>query len=872
MKEKQQARPPAYPLRFFRWFCHPDFVEDIEGDLTERFEKRVEEVGTRKARLLFLKDVITLFRPALMRPFQLFYPLISNFMFRNNLKLAWRNLLKNKFFSMINIGGLAAGILVLMLIGLWIYDEISFNRQFANSERIAAVMQNQTFNGHVETGNSQAMQLEPVLRETYGDFFEYVATATYPRNVLLTVNNEKVDKTCIYVGPDFAEMLDLNMLKGKRSAMEDPHSVLISASTAESLFGNEEPLGKGIMINHEIPVTVGGVYEDLPANSSFGFLDFLAPFELEVQTANLKERVGWGNSWFRVYVQIAGNTSMEQVSQQIAKAKYNNVEKEWAEKSKPEIFLHPMPKWHLYERFENGVNTGGRIEYVRMFGIIGVFVLLLACINFMNLSTARSEKRAREVGIRKTLGSLRLQLISQFFSEALLVTFFGFGLALLLALILLPQFNEIAGKEIGMPWSSPWFWLAGLVFTLFTAFVAGSYPSFYLSAFKPVKVLKGTFRTGRLAAVPRKVLVVVQFTVSISLIICTIFIFRQIQFAKDRPIGYNRDNLIRVPIKSDEIITHFRALRTDLLNTGYVEEMAGTDSPVTSTGTTNGGFTWEGMDPSLSNDFTSLRVTYEFGDMVDWEILEGRDFSRDFATDSLAFILNEAAVEYMGVENPVGMYLERGDSKHPIVGVVKNLVTQSPYAPVRQTIFMLHESWLNQINIKLKPESRPREALAEIETIFNKYDPLNPFEYHFADEEYAQKFQNEERVGKLATFFAVLAVFISCLGLFGLASYMAEQRIKEIGIRKVLGASVTNLWQLLSKDFILLIIISCLLAAPIAYFLMKSWLEDYDYRTELSWWVFAVVGLLAIIITLLTVSYQALRAALMNPVQSIKSE
>ncbi|MCB0633876.1 MAG: ABC transporter permease, partial [Lewinella sp.] len=441
-----------------------------------------------------------------------------------------------------------------------------------------------------------------------------------------------------------------------------------------------------------------------------------------------------------------------------------------------------------------------------------------------------------------------------------------------LAFLLLPQFNMIAGKEIGMPWSSPWFWLAGLGFTFFTAFIAGSYPSFYLSAFKPVKVLKGTFRAGRFSAVPRKVLVVIQFTVSISLIICTIFIFRQIEHAKDRPIGYNRDNLLRVPIKSKEIITHYQALRTDLLNTGYVEEMAGTDSPVTSTGVTNGGFTWEGMDPTLSNDFTSLRVTYEFGDMVDWEIIEGRDFSRDFATDSIAFILNEAAVEYMGLENPVGKTMERGGDQHPIVGVVKNLVTQSPYQPVRQTIFMLHETWLNQINIKLKPESRPREALVAIETIFNKYDPLNPFEYHFADEEYARKFQNEERVGKLATFFAVLAVFISCLGLFGLASYMAEQRTKEIGIRKVLGASVVNLWQLLSKDFILLVLISCLLAAPLAYFFMKSWLTDYAYRTDLSWWVFALVGLLALVITMLTVSYQALRAALMNPVHSIKSE
>lgn len=864
--------PPKYPLRFFRWFCHPHYVEDIEGDLTERFENRVGEIGLRRARLLFLKDVITLFRPSLMRPITIFHPLTNYFMFRNNLKLAWRNLFKNKFFSLINIGGLAAGILVLMLIGLWVYDEISYNQHFEQSDRIALIMQNQSFNGQIETWNNQAMQLEPVLREQHGDFFKYIATTTNGRSRLLGVGNEKATKSGIHVGPDFVEMLDLQMVAGDRTALEDPKTVLLSATTAEAFFGKDNPVGKSITMNHDIPLTVGGVYEDLPDNSSFSYVEYLAPFELEVQTANLKERVGWGNSWFKVYVEIADHTTMEQVSAQIAKVKYDNIEPESAQSLQPELFLHPMPRWHLYERFENGVNIGGRIESVRMFGIIALFVLLLACINFMNLSTARSEKRAREVGIRKTLGSVRLQLIGQFFSEALLVTVLGFGLAVILTLLLLPQFNEVAGKEISMPWTSPWFWLAGFGFTLLTTFVAGSYPSFYLSAFKPVKTLKGTFRTGRFAALPRKALVVLQFTVSISLIIGTLFIFRQIDHAKDRPIGYNRDNLIRVPIKSDEIITHFQALRSDLLNSGYVEEMAGTDSPVTSTGVTNGGFTWDGMDPTLSNDFTTLRVTYEFGDMVDWEIIAGRDFSRDFGTDSTGFILNEAAVEYMGLENPVGMVMERGDSRHPIVGVVKNLITQSPYQPVRQTIFMLHETWLNQINIKLKPESRPREALAAIETIFKKYDPLNPFEHQFADEEYARKFQDEERVGKLATFFAILAVFISCLGLFGLASYIAEQRTKEIGIRKVLGASVATLWQLLSRDFIMLIVIACLLAAPIAYLLVNHWLADFSYRINLSWWVFAVVGVVAIGITMLTVSFQALRAALMNPVHAIKSE
>ncbi|PHN05396.1 ABC transporter permease [Flavilitoribacter nigricans DSM 23189 = NBRC 102662] len=793
-------------------------------------------------------------------------------MFKNNLKIAWRGLFKNRSYSLINIGGLALAMLVPILIGLWIHDELNNNRQFPNSDRLAFVMQNQTMNGQISTWWSEAWQLEPALEKDHGDLFENVITITGSSNQLLRYNDKKVTKNGRFMGAEVTEMLSLNFLQGTRSALEDQNSVVLSASAAEALFGTEDPMGKSIILGNDLAVTINGVYEDLPENSTFGDLEFIGPWKLNFQHQNLEERAGWGNSWFNTLVQIAENTTMEQVSAQIKDVKYNSIDPEFAAISKPQLWLHPMERWHLYSQFENGASVGGRIEYVRMFGIIGIFVLLLGCINFMNLSTARSEKRAREVGIRKTLGSLRAQLVSQFFSESVLIASIAFVLAFILAVVLLPPFNEVAGKKLGIPWSNPWFWMLGIGFTLLTGIIAGSYPALYLSGFRPVKVLKGTFRLGRFSALPRKILVVIQFTVSVVLIIGTIFIFRQIEFAKDRPIGYNRDNLVRVPIKNRDIITHWEALRTDLLNTSKVENMVGTDSPVTSTGVTNGGFTWDGMDPGLSNDFTSLRVTYDFGDMVDWEIIEGRDFSRDFATDSSAIILNEAAVEYMGLENPVGTIMERGDMRHEIVGVVKNLITQSPYDPVRQTLFMHHETWLNQINIKLKPDSRAHEALSQIETIFKKYDPVNAFEYHFADEEYARKFQNEERIGELATFFALLAVIISCLGLFGLASYVAEQRTKEIGIRKVLGATVTNLWQLLSKDFIFLVLIACILAVPLAWLLMNNWLEDFSYRTDLSWWVFAVVGLLAMILALLTVSFQALRAAFMNPVNSIKSE
>jgi ABC-type antimicrobial peptide transport system permease subunit len=868
----ENSHPPKWMLQLFHWFCHPDYVEDIEGDLLERYGRYVQKSGKTAANWQFFKEIILLFRPNLLKPIHFFPLLIPNLMFRNNLKIAWRNLFKNKSFSFINIGSLSLGMLVFLLISLWIHNEISYNTQYKNADRIAQIHQNQTFNGKVETWRNQAMQLEPALRKDYGNNFKHIITGSWVYSQLLSYNDKKITKNGAYFGEEITEMLELNMLQGTRAGLQELNSILLAASTAKALFGDTDPMNKTVQINNDLEVAIKGVYEDLSKNSVFGRITFLMPFKLRVKEQNLVERTGWGNSWFSTYVQVEDNISMAQASAAIKDVKYNNIKPENAETRKPELFLHPMKKWYLYGDFKNGVNVGGRIEYIRLFGIIALFVLALACINFMNLSTARSEKRAKEVGIRKTLGSLRSQIMGQFFSESILIAFFAFLLALIFAQLSLSTFNEITNEELSIPYNQPYFWLIGLGFVLLTGFLAGSYPAFYLSSFRPLKVLKGTFKIGQAATLPRKVLVVIQFTVSISLIIGTIFVFQQIQHAKNRPIGYNRDNLIRVPIKSKDVIKHFDALRSDLLNTGQIIEMAGTDSPVSSTGVTNGGFDWAGRDPNSSNNFTSLRVTYEFGEMVDWNILEGRDFSREFGSDKDAIILNEAAVAYMGLENPVGTVMTRGEMKHKIVGVVKNLVTQSPYNPIRQTLFMLHDTWIYYINIKLKPETDVRKTLSQIETIFKKYDPVNDFDYQFENESYARKFRAEERIGKLASFFALFAVFISCLGLFGLASYLAEQRTKEIGIRKVLGASVLNLWQLLSKEFIVLVFISCLFAIPIAYYFTDGWLQGFAYRTGISWWVFALVGLFALLIALITVSFQAIKAALMNPVHSIKSE
>ncbi|MCW3116040.1 MAG: FtsX-like permease family protein, partial [Chitinophagaceae bacterium] len=512
------------------------------------------------------------------------------------------------------------------------------------------------------------------------------------------------------------------------------------------------------------------------------------------------------------------------------------------------------------------------IQYVWLFGIIGVFVLLLACINFMNLSTARSEKRAKEVGIRKAVGSLRTQLVVQFFSESLLVALLAFVLSIVLVQLILPFFNEVAGKKMSILWANPLFWLLGIGFSLITGLIAGSYPALYLSSFNPVKVLKGTFRAGRLAAIPRKVLVVVQFTVSVILIIGTIIVFRQIQFAKSRPIGYSRDGLITLPMVTTDIHNHFEVVKNELVNSGAIASMTEAGSPTTAVWSTNAGFDWKGKDPGLAVEFPNIDVSYDYGKTVGWQFKEGRDFSREFLTDSTAFVLNETAAKFVGIKNPVGETLKWDGVPFKIIGVIKDMVVESPYAAVRPTLFHLSTYPGSVVIAKINPTASVSDSLRKIETVFKKYNPAQPFDYQFVDEEYAKKFGNEQRVGKLSSFFAALAIFISCLGLFGMASFVAEQRTKEIGVRKVLGASVFNLWRLLSKDFVLLVLLSCAIAIPIAYYFLHEWLLRYEYRTEISWWIFAASCFGALIITLLTVSFQSIKAALMNPVKSLRTE
>ena len=800
-------------------------------------------------------------------------------MLKNHLKTALRNLRRSKGHSVINIAGLSIGMAVSLLIAIWIWDEVSFNRSIPHYDRIARVMQHTTVNGEKRTSDVVPFPLAEELRTRYGGNFTYVVMSTWAGGHIVTAGGKKLSQNGVYTEGDAPSLLSLDMLRGTRDGLRDGSTVLLSATTAKAFFGDADAMGQVLNIDNQVNVKVTGVYRDLPENCQFKDYAFIGSWEAYKESEpGLKGMDDpWGLNAWMVYCEIAPNTDVATVSDRIRLSRYNNVKPE-SRAYKPEIFLQAMSRWYLYGEFKNGVNTGGRAQYLWLFGIIGVFVLLLACINFMNLSTARSERRAREVGIRKAIGSLRGQLIGLFFTESLLMAFVAFLFSLGLVSLSLPVFNELAGKEMVMPWSRPLFWTAGMCFCVLTGFVAGSYPALYLSSFKAVAVLKGVFRAGRMASLPREILVVLQFTVSVSLVIGTIVVFRQIQFAKDRPMGYDQTGLVSVQMQSPDIHAHFAAVQRELKDAGVIESMAEASGPVTGIWNTMGGFDWPGKDPNVANDFPTIRVSMDYGHTVGWQFVEGRDFRKDFLTDTSAFVLNEAAARYMGMVDKTGKTDAVGKTvsweKQPyrVIGVIKDMVMESPYEAIRPAIFLVAGDHDRFELLRLNRGLSTQAALEKVRTVFARYNPADPFGYQFVDEAYGRKFGDEQRTGRLAGIFSMLAIFISCLGLFGMASYVAEQRTKEIGVRKVLGAGVFSLWRMLSKDFVVLVGIALLIAVPVSWYGMHRWLEGYTYRSGLSFWIFVVAGVGAIVITLLTVSVQAIRAAMASPIKSLRSE
>jgi putative ABC transport system permease protein len=792
-------------------------------------------------------------------------------MFKSYLLLALRQLRKNRGYTVINVVGLAMGMAVALVIGIWITGEFAVDKSYPDRSRIVEIMQDQRPNGTppgspiTYRGTTVSSALEPFLQNRYKDIFAETAMFEWPGDGLLVNGDKSISRQGSWAEHSFPTLFGYHFLSGNAESLRDPSTALISRSTAIALYGTEKAVGKIFKYNNQLLFTVGGVYADMPQTSSFHDIDFFTPITHKWMDW-LTHNTDFNNHSCRIFARLAGNTTAEG-----ATARIQNLCTPFVKYNIETYTVLPFDQLYLHYDESGSVAGGGRIGFVRLIGIIGVFVLLLACINFMNLSTARSENRAREVGIRKTLGSLRTQLISQFLGESLLVAFFAFVLAIGLTVLSLPAFSQLSGKPMTIPWTSPIFWGLSLAITGITGLLAGSYPAFYLSGFRPVKVLKGAFRAGKGASLPRKVLVVAQFSISLSLIIGTLVVYRQIQYAKDRPVGYDRAGLINIPINSDSLDRHYEALRTSLLNTGVVAGVANSSTLLTAF-YQNNFMEWPGMtEEQKSISFRDIEVNVDFGPTIGWTVLRGRDFSRAYRTDSTAAIVNEEGARALGFNNPIGKTFRYNNTDWTIIGVTKDMISNSPYDNVQPAIFLGHGGHSVDI-VRIKPGTPIRTALTAIEAVYKQYNPASPFIYHFNDDEYAQKFATETHIGNLASVFSGLAILISCLGLFGLASFVAEQRTKEIGIRKVLGAGVVNLWALLSGDFLKLIALSMAIAMPLIGLAMNKWLQNYVIHTYLSPWIFVLAGAGMLFITLCTVSFQALKAALMSPVKSLRTE
>jgi len=787
-------------------------------------------------------------------------------MFKSYLKVAFRNLWKNKGFSFINIAGLAIGMASAILILLWMQNEISYDDFHEKKDRIYEVWNRATFSGALHCWNTTPKVLAAAMQKDLPEV-EHAIRADRVGSHLFSVGEKRLMIRGNAVDSSFLQVFTFPMSEGDpKSALVDPYSIVVTRSLAKTLFGATDAIGKVVRIDNKDNYHVTGVIEDLPNNTRFDF-QYLVPWNFVRRQGN--DDSWWGNNSTRTYVLLKPNATMASINSKLLgyKERYDKEEKHW------EMFVYPMDRWRLHSRFEGSVETGGRITFVRLFGIVAGFILLIACINFMNLSTARSEKRAKEVGIRKVVGAPRGRLIGQFIGESVLLSFLAALLAIGIVLISLPGFNMLTQKHLYIPFGSVWFWLSAVGFILFTGLLAGSYPAFFLSSFQPVKVLKGTFRAANALVTPRKVLVVLQFTFAITLIICTIIVKEQIDHARERESGYDQGNLIYHFLTGD-LEKNYELVRNDLLREGVATAVCKTSSHITNNYSDTWGFVWQGKDPEDKTDFLMTCADRGMTHTTGLQLAEGRDFDpENYPTDSAGIVLNESAVRAMHFKQPIGQIITEDTMHFHVIGVVKDFIIESPYSPIRPMVIRgARGGWFSVMNIRLNDKNLTETNLKKAAAIFKRYNPEYPFEYHFVDEDYSRKFDDEKRTGTLAGLFAALTVFISCLGLFGLATYMAENRIKEIGVRKVLGASVTGIATLLSKDFLVLVFISFFVAGPIAWMAMHAWLKGYAYRVDIHWWVFAMAAALSAGIALVTVSFQAVRAGLTNPARSLRSE
>jgi putative ABC transport system permease protein len=779
-------------------------------------------------------------------------------MLRNYFKTAWRNLIRNKGFALTNLVSLTIGITSTLLILLWVQNELSWNTYHKNYNSTYQVYANRNFNGSIYTDNSIILPLADALEQELPQVKNATFTS-YSEDHILSTGDKKLKKAGYRVSKHYFQVFPQNVLKGDpETALTSPDAFVITRSTALALFNSEDVINKTIRVDNSRDVRITAVIEDVPNNSSILY-DFISPYHFEPGSMQ-----DWTNSYNNVYIQTNGVKDDAALEKAL-----NNIVAKHSNNNNSTYFLHPMEKWRLYSDFKDGKNTGGMITYVRMFSIIAFVILLIGCINFMNLSTARSEKRAREVGIRKTLGSGKTQLMFQFFCESVILAIIALTISVVAVYLLLPVFNTLIERQLELPVSTWQFWLLSVGIVVFTGLVAGSYPAVYLSSFNPIAVLKGTFLPGKAAATPRRLLVVAQFVISILLISSTIIIYQQIQHVKNRDLGYKNDNLLMLPSTAD-ISRNIQAIRNELMQSGDVYSLTQTTSPITEIYNYTPAPDYEGK-PDGQMIVSSMGVSQDFAKTMGIRIIEGRDFGNTPA-DTSSMLLNAAAVKTMGLKNPVGTIMRYGDRSFTVRGITDNIVMTSPYQPVDPMIIMYRQNSRGTVTIRLSQHTTPQKAIANIEKVLTKYNPGSPFEYRFVDSEFNKKFVTEELIGKLINLFAGLAIFICCLGMAGLASYTIERRLREISVRKILGASVQQLLMLIASEFIKLVLIAFVIAVPLTWWAMNSWLQNYSYRVTVQGWIFGVVGIIVILITMSIVWLNIARAAYANPAKKLRAD
>lgn len=890
-KEDKYYDPPQWIMRLLRWFCADSFLEEVEGDLYELFQEEVAVYGLIRARRRFFFTAMRYIKPFFFGKKDFSFDLLNHLtMLRHYFKISTRHLLKQKFYSFINITGFAVGLACCFLILLYIRHELSYDQQHSETDQIYRVVMN--FYGKRGEG-AAAVTTTPVAQTMRQEFPEIIQAARLaPRLYEAGTNLVKKDgaeqniyeEGFIYADPSFLGLFQLPMVAGElKTALTAPNTMVITARKAKLLFPDENPIGQSLILNNnqDKAFKVTGILEDIPENMHFEF-DYL----LSMEGLEVSKIPNWGFSNFVTYVKLASGTDYKTLENKfpnmIRKYQDAEYEKRVAEGEYFEYHLQPVKDIHLRsgKMFDYWVHSD--IQYVWLFGTIAFFILLIAAINFMNLSTARSANRAKEVGLRKVLGSLRKQLMTQFLTESITVSLLAFSVALLLVWQALPYFNDLTGITLTIPWEEIGLLPVLLLVAIAMGILAGIYPSIFLSSFRPIQVLKGQWSMGSKSGKFRSGLVIFQFTISIVLIISSLVVKKQVDFIQNKKLGFEKDQLLIIEdtyTLNDQINT----FKAELKNLPEIQHVSVSDYLPVEGYEKNGSGAWkEGTNPEDSRvGLAKWYVDHDYVKTMGMEILEGRDFSTEFPTDSQAIILNTKAVEMLELEDPIGKQIssytyldpETGQllfDTYTVIGVVEDFHFESMKMEIQGLSLVIGRS-TGSTMIKAKTTDM-KQLIAKTEQIWESFVPDQPFRYNFLDERFASMYAFEQRAGNIFTLFTGLAILVACLGLFALATFMAEQRRKEIGIRKVLGASVFEMVYLLTKRFTLLVVIALLIAIPLAWYFMNNWLDDFAYQTKISWDIFLVSGFAALLIAILTISYQAVRAALANPVEAIRSE